>query len=100
MKKYERWLVLPDLQIPYHDTKTLDALERYVEDVQRSRNPFVGWLMIGDFLDFDELSRYNVGYEASIKGNLSESFERGNTFLDRWRQLMGDDCKMVLLQGN
>jgi hypothetical protein len=99
-KPYERVLVLPDLQIPYHDTRTLDALERYVEDVQKSRNPFVRLVILGDTLDFDELSRYNVGYEASIKGNLAESFERGNSFLDRWQQLMGEDCKFVMLQGN
>ena len=99
-KPYERWLVLPDLQIPYEDKRTLEALEMYIKDVQKSRNPFVGWLQIGDMLDFDELSRWNVGYEASIKGNLAESFERGNSFLDRHQALMGENCKFVILQGN
>lgn len=102
-RKYERWLVLPDLQLPYEDKQTLEALEEYIKDVQTSRNPFVGWLHIGDFLDFDELSRWNSGYEASIKGNLAESFERGNSFLDRHQALMslsGKDFKMVMLQGN
>lgn len=99
-KQYERWLVLPDIHVPYHDTRTLAALEAYIIDVQKSRNPFVGWLQLGDFLDLDELGRWNKDYEASIKGNLAESFERGNTFLDHWRKLMGENCKMVMLQGN
>lgn len=99
-KAYERWLVLPDIHVPYEDKRTFEALEKYVIDVQKSRNPFVGWLQLGDFLDLDELGRWNKDYEASIKGNLAESFERGNSFLDHWQQLMGEDCKFVMLQGN
>lgn len=101
--EYERWLVLPDTQIPYEDKRTMSALEAYIADVQKSDEPFVGWLQIGDFLDFDEISRWNVGYEASIKGNLAESFERGNAFLDRHQGLMALSKKpyeMVLLEGN
>ena len=102
-KQYERWIVLPDIQIPYEDKRTLKALEAYIADVQKSDDPFVGWLQMGDLLDFDEISRWNVGYEASIKGDLAESFERGNTFLDRHQALMalsGEDYQMVMLQGN
>lgn len=98
--EYERWLVLPDLQIPYEDKRTLKAIEQYVKDVQASDNPFVGWIQMGDFLDFNELSRWNTGYEASIVGDVASSFEAGNEFLDKWRKILGDDCKMVLLQGN
>jgi len=99
-KKYERWLVLPDIHLPYEDKRTFEALEAYVADVQKSRNPFTGWLQLGDFLDLDELGRWNKDYEASIKGDLAESFERGNSFLDRHQKLMGEDCRMVMLQGN
>ena len=100
MKEYERWLVLPDLQIPYQDVRTLKAIEQYVKEVQASDDPFVGMIQMGDFLDFNELSRWNVGYEASIVGDVASSFEAGNEFLDKWRKLLGEDCKMVLLQGN
>lgn len=102
-KGYERWIVLPDTQIPYEDKRTMKALEAYIKDVQQSDDPFVGWLQMGDFLDFDEMSRWNIGYEASIKGDLAESFERGNSFLDRHQDLMslsGKDYEMVILQGN
>lgn len=102
-KKYDRWLVLSDLQIPYHDTKTMAAVEKYIADVQKSKNPFVGWLQVGDFLDLDEISRFNAGYEASIRGDVAKSFEAGNKFLDRHQELMSlskKPYKMVLLQGN
>jgi hypothetical protein len=102
-RDYERWIVLPDLQIPYQDKRTLKALEAYIADVQKSDDPFVGWLQMGDFLDFDELSRWNQGYEASIKGNVYRSFVAGNEFLDRHQELMGSSgvpYEMVLLQGN
>lgn len=100
MQEYERWLVIPDLQIPYQDVRTLKAIEQYVKDVQASSDPFVGFIQMGDFLDFNELSRWNTGYEASIIGDVKASFDAGNEFLDRWRKLLGEDCKMVLLQGN
>lgn len=102
-REYERWIVLPDTQIPYQDKRTLKALEAYIADVQKSDDPFVGWLQMGDFLDFDELSRWNVGYEASIKGDVRKSFEAGNAFLDRHQALMalsGVPYEMVLLEGN
>lgn len=101
--EYERWIVLPDTQIPFEDKRTLRALEAYIEDVQKSDDPFVGWIQMGDFLDFDELSRWNIGYEASIKGDVRKSFEAGNKFLDRHQALMalsGKPYEMVLLEGN
>jgi len=101
--KYERWLVLPDIHLPYEDKRTMQALENYMVDVQKSRNPFVGWLQLGDLLDLDEISRWNEKYEASIKGDLANSFNAGNEFLDRHKSIMalsGKPFKMVLLQGN
>ncbi len=101
--QYERWLILPDLQLPFEDKRTLKAVEAYIKDVQLSDNPFVGWLQLGDFLDFDEISRWNVGYEASIKGTVKASYDAGNAFLDRHQALMalsGKPCEMVLLEGN
>ncbi len=103
IRDYERWIVLPDTQIPFEDKRTLKALESYIADVQASDDPFVGWIQMGDFLDFDELSRWHQGKEASIKGNVYKSFVAGNEFLDRHQALMelsGIPYEMVILQGN
>ncbi len=102
-REYERWIILPDLQLPYEDRRTLKALEAYIADVQQSDDPFVGWLQMGDFLDFNELSRWVTGYEASIEGSVGRSFDAGNEFLDRHQALMeqsGKPYEMVILQGN
>lgn len=102
-KQYERWLVLPDAQIPYQDKKTIKAIEKYMLDVAGSDHPYDGWLQLGDLLDFNELSKYNSGYEASIKEEVFETFQAGNKFLDRQQEIirMGNkNAKFVLLQGN
>lgn len=103
MKKVQRWLVLPDLQLPYEDKRTIKAIESYMKDVAKSSHPFDGWLQLGDFLDFNELSRFNAGYEASIKEDVAESFAAGNEFLDRQQKLIlsgNRNARFVLLQGN
>jgi len=101
--KLEKWLVLPDLQIPYHDLKTLAAVEAYMVDVSSSDEPFDGWLQIGDFLDFNELSRYNDGSEGSVVDELEDSYAAGNGFLDRHQKMIragNKKAKFILLEGN
>jgi hypothetical protein len=99
-RKFEKWLILPDLQIPYEDSITLAAVEEYMKDIQASSEPFDGWLQIGDFLDFNELSRYNDGSEGSVVDELEDSYQAGNGFLDRHQGIMGKKCRYVLLEGN
>jgi hypothetical protein len=101
--KYERWIVFPDTQIPYEDKRTLKALWEYIADVQASDDPIVGWLQMGDLMDFNELSRWIVGYEASVEGSVGRSFDAGNAFLDKVQEVMSisdKDYEMVVLQGN
>lgn len=107
MKEYEKWIVLPDLQLPYFDNLTILAVEAYMRDVAISDEPWDGWLQIGDFLDFNELSSHNAGYEASIEEDVYETFQAGNHFLDRHQAIMalgdkvrGHPARMVLLEGN
>jgi hypothetical protein len=99
----QKWIVLPDLQIPFEDHRTLAAVEAFMKDVQASDEPFTGWLQLGDLLDFDELSRYHAGEEGSVATELQESYEGGNRFLDRHQKIMRAGCKsarFVLLEGN
>lgn len=100
MREYQKWIVLPDLQLPYADYDTLRAVEAYMKDVAESDSPWDGWLQLGDFLDFNELSKYNEGYEASVEEDVWDTFESGNKLLERHRKIVGRKCKMVLLEGN
>lgn len=102
-EQIEKWIVLPDTQIPFEDHRTLAAVEQFMKDTQASDEPFTGWLQLGDLLDFDELSRYHTGEEGSVATELHDSYEAGNRFLDRHQAIMRAGCKnarFVLLEGN
>lgn len=96
----EKWIVLPDTQLPYVDLQTLAAVEAFMKDVQASKQPFTGWLQLGDFLDFNEISRFAEGEEDSIEDDIQDSFAAGRAFLARHRAIMGPKAEMVLLEGN
>lgn len=102
-KQFEKWIVLPDLQIPYEDTKTLLAVEQFMRDEASGPAPWDGWLQLGDFLDFNELSRFNYGKEQDVVDDVLESFTAGNTFLDRHQTIIkkgNRNARFVLLEGN
>lgn len=74
-----------------------------MKDTQASPEPFTGWLQIGDFLDLDEISRYHDGEEGSVATELAESWDAGNTFLDRHQAIIKagyKNARFVLLEGN
>jgi len=79
MKSIEKWIVLPDLQLPFEDPYTLAAVEAYMKDTQASKEPFTGWLQLGDFLDFDELSRFHDGEQGQLS-DIRSSWQAGNVF--------------------
>lgn len=99
MSKISRWIILPDMQIPYHDEKSLAAVENYI-----AAHRWDGWLQIGDFLDFDTISSFNYG-KPRITANryLNEDIEMANEILD-WHQNLvrsnNKQAKFVLLEGN
>jgi len=58
-----------------------------------------GYLNLGDFLDFNELSSYVEGKPGAVAEDVASTFEAGRTILKRHRKLLGKS-RMVLLQGN
>jgi len=90
----KRWIIIPDLQVPYEDKRSLAAVEKYI-----AAHRWDGWLCLGDFLDFNELSSYVEGKPGAVQEDVAETFNAGNVILDRHRGLVGD-AQMVLLQGN
>jgi hypothetical protein len=97
MKKgMEKWIVLPDIHLPKQDKRTMAA----VEDFMIANGPWQGWLQLGDLLDFNEVSSYVKDSPGAISTKVDKSFEAGRQFLDRHRDIVGKDCRMVLLGGN
>src|SRR3990167_7375603 len=98
MASVKRWVIIPDLQIPYHDKKSLAAVENYI-----GAHRWDGWLCLGDYLDFNELSSYVEGKPGAVQEDVAETFATGNRILDRHQSLVRErnpEARMVLLQGN
>lgn len=94
----QRWVIIPDLQIPYHDTRSLAAVETYIAGYR-----WDGWLCLGDFLDFNELSSYVEGKPGAVRESVAETFAAGNSVLERHSRIVRDvnpKARMVLIEGN
>jgi len=94
-----RVIVTPDAQLPYEDGSAMRAIEKYVAS-QR----FDEWIDLGDYLDFDFISRHNIG---ELRLNAGKKFEEhyayGREVLDRRLAAIrrkNKDAKMTMLEGN
>lgn len=92
---YEKWLVLPDPHIPYEDKITYTAIGKYMEDEK-----WDGLIILGDFLDFNEISKYNQDAPRRKTEKVKETFKAGNAFLDKLQKTVGKKCQIVLIEGN
>lgn len=94
----QRWIVLPDVHLPHQDFKTMAAVEAFM-----SQYSFDGWLCLGDLLDFNEISRFNEDAPRRKTELVQETFDAGNTFLDRHQKIIRKNnpkARFVYLEGN
>lgn len=96
--KIARWIVLPDMQVPYEDKRTLAVVEAYMAD-----HKWDGYLNLGDFLDFNEISTHTEGKRGAVVERVSKTFAAGNEILDRHQAIIrkgNPAAQMVVLEGN
>ena len=97
--KTEKWIVLPDLQFPFIDTRTVNAVFKYIKD-----NHWDGLLQLGDFMDWDFISRWNVENARRTEGQrFIKEYEGANKFLDKLVEVtrfQNRKAQMVILEGN
>lgn len=96
--KIQRWAVLPDCQVPYHDVRSLAAVEKYL-----AAHRWDGYINLGDLCDFNEISRYNEGFPGRVKERVDQTFAAVNAILDRHQSIIrarNKDARFVLLEGN
>jgi Calcineurin-like phosphoesterase. len=94
----QRWIVLPDMQVPYHDPITLRAVERYM-----AAHRFDGYVNLGDLCDFNEISSYNDGAPGRVTERIDSTFRAVNEILDRHQAIIrkrNPAARFVLLEGN
>jgi predicted phosphodiesterase len=97
--KTERWLILPDMQIPYHDEDSLVSVLKYAQ-TQR----WDGCIQLGDFMDWEWCSKWTKENMRAIEGNrfLAE-YVMGNEVLDAIEYAVrkkNPKCQITILEGN
>lgn len=94
----QRWVIIPDMQVPYEDKRSLVAVENYI-----AAHRWDGYLNLGDFLDFNELSSFVEGRPGAVRESVAGTFAAGHTILDRHGRLVrrkNENARLVLLEGN
>lgn len=92
-------LVIPDLQLPYTDFKSLKVVEKYMD----SRR-WDGVIYIGDFLDLDMISRHNEGNARELElRRIEKDYALGREILDRHIKIVrkrAPRARFWLIEGN
>ena len=92
-------IVIPDMQVPYHDERSLKAVEKFMAD-----HKWDYYINLGDFMDFDSISSFNANKMRLVEGRrLLEDYKIGNNILDRHQKIVkrrNKAAKFVLLEGN
>ncbi len=88
-------LVIPDLQVPYEDKRSLAAVEKVMEGEKWDQI-----IQLGDFMDHDCISHHNIARLRTVEGkNLFADYAIGNAILDRWQKL-AKGAEIVIIEGN
>ena len=96
----ERWVILPDIHVPFHDFDAVDVALQVIE-----RFAWNGVLQIGDFADLACVSKFN-GYDATALQELPTLLEEYRAAHQLWTRIIAagcnnnPDCKFEWMQGN
>ena len=94
VKAGDRLVVFNDCQVPYHDYKTLKAIEQFMIDFEPT-----AIINAGDFLDFYQLSDFDKNPNR-VKGvGLQDELDIGRVLLTRWGS-QNPKARKILIQGN
>lgn len=88
-------MIVPDLQVPLHDSDFVDKLVSVAEYI----SPDI-LLFIGDLTDSTEVGRWVKGRPGEFTGNLQDAFDQTKSIVSRFRKAVGEDCDMVLQWSN
>lgn len=95
----KRVIVLPDLQCPFQSKKSLKVVEQYIEE-----HVWDCLIIIGDFLDYYTISRFNEGHPGMLEGKtILKEIQEGEKVLDRLLSKVrakNKECRVIYLEGN
>ena len=81
----EAVVVLPDMQIPYHDKKAVAAMTDFVSDYEPDQ-----LFCVGDEADSPEPSRWAKGTAGEYAGTLQKGLDRTYEIMKGFREAAGD----------
>jgi hypothetical protein len=77
-------VIVPDLQIPYHDKRAVDNLVRFVGDFKPDQ-----LVNVGDDIDAPETSTWTKGKAGEYAGTLQAAFDSTRLVHARFREALG-----------
>lgn len=80
-----RIIVLPDMQIPHHDVKTVALVQQFVTEYQPDQ-----LFCVGDEADSSPVSRWSKGTADEYAGTLQKDFDQVHAVMSGFRQAVGD----------
>ena len=78
-------VVLSDMQIPYHDKKSVDAVIKFVKDYKPDE-----LFCVGDEADSPEPSRWNKGSAGEYAGTLQAGLDKTAEVMAAFKNALGD----------
>lgn len=81
----KRIVVLPDMQIPSHDPKAVDAVREFILDYMPDE-----LYCVGDEADSSEVSQWSKGTAEEYAGTLQASFDKVREVMAGFRGAIGD----------
>ena len=81
----ERIVVLSDMQIPYHDRRSVDAVMQFVEDYEPDQ-----LFCVGDEADSPEPSRWTKGTAGEYAGTLQKGLDKTAEIMKGFKEAIGD----------
>jgi predicted phosphodiesterase len=91
--------VLPDIHVPRHDINALRSVFSFLK-----RNRWDEVIQLGDFLDLEQIAKFNVGNLRAVQGrDLWGDMLQGRRVLDRLLEASrtrNKRCRFTMLEGN
>jgi len=99
MKKIRKAIVIPDMQVPYHDEKAVKCVEKYMKD-----NKWDYYINLGDFVDNFTISKYNKDAPGLVEGKtVMNDLNQAKEILERQLKIVRKNNSKVecyYLEGN
>lgn len=95
-KGFKKYIIVGDVHVPEQDDATMNAVFKLMKN-----EVFDGIINIGDFMDFNSISRFSKGKNKTLEGKrLKNDYIKANAILDTFDKLLPKNAEKYFLQGN